>query len=191
LESFTTLPLALMRAGFDSLAIFRQSIMVGSASRFGDGKPLIIVPQLPGSDLSLAPLSMWLKALGYRPVTASYFVSMEGSSSDRSLSQTIRDITQRVGRKAILITHSASATRVLATAHSNRELVSDVIVFDARQRPSADGFRVHFLSSGWPLLHGMVELPRLLRSIGIELIEGLDWTDTPHSSPTRLAEGER
>jgi pimeloyl-ACP methyl ester carboxylesterase len=190
MESLTTLPLALMRAGFDSLAIFRQSMMVGNASRFGDGKPLVLVPQLPASDLSLAPLSMWLKALGYRPVTASHFVSMETPSSDRSLSQTIRDITRRVERKAILITHSASMTRVLAAARSNRDLVSDVIVFDARQRPSTDGLRVHFLSSGWPLLHGMVELPRLLRGIGIELIEGLDRTDTP-SSATRLAEGER
>jgi pimeloyl-ACP methyl ester carboxylesterase len=191
MESLATLPLALMRAGFDSLAIFRQSMMVGTASRFGDGKPLVLVPQLPASDLSLAPLSMWLKALGYRPVTASRFVSMETPSSDRSLSQTIRDITRRVGRKAILITHSASMTRVLAAARSNRDLVSDVIVFDARQRPSTDGLRVHFLSSGWPLLHGMVELPQLLRSIGIELIEGLDWTDTPHSSARRLSEGER
>jgi pimeloyl-ACP methyl ester carboxylesterase len=41
MESFTALPLALIRAGF---AIFRQSIMVGSASRFGDGKPLVLVP---------------------------------------------------------------------------------------------------------------------------------------------------
>jgi pimeloyl-ACP methyl ester carboxylesterase len=168
IESFTTIPLALMRAGFASLAILHQSIMVGSV--FGDGKPLVLVPHLPGSDLALAPLSMWLKALGYRPVTASHLVSSEDTSNNRSLSRTIRDITQRVGRKAILITHSTNTTAVLAIAHSNRELVSDVIVFDARQRPNTDRLRVHFLSSGWPMLHGMVELPRLLRSIGIELI---------------------
>ena len=113
---------------------------------------------------------------------------MEDSSSDRSLSQAIRDITQKVGRKAILIAHSSSTMRVLATAHANRELVSDVIVFDARQRPSADGLRVHFLQSGWPLLHGIVELSQLLRCIGIELTDGLGWT--PHSSATRLPEGE-
>jgi hypothetical protein len=113
---------------------------------------------------------------------------MEDSSSDRTLSQAIRDITQNVGRKAILIAHSSSAKRVLATAHANRELVSDVIVFDARHRPSAEGLRVHFLQSGWPLWHGIVELPPLLRSIGMELTEGLGWT--PHSRATRLPEGE-
>ena len=44
-EFSTTLPLALASAGFDFLAVFRQSIMVGSASRFGDGKPPVLVPQ--------------------------------------------------------------------------------------------------------------------------------------------------
>ena len=174
MELFTTLPLALMKVGFDSPAIFRQSIMVGSASRFGDGKPLVLVPQLRGSDLWLAPLSIWLKALGYRPVTAGHFVEVEDSSSDRSLSRAIRDITQKIGRRAVLITHSSSMTRVLAAAHANRELVSDVIIFDARHQPSTDGLRVHFLRSGWPILHGMIELPQILRGIGIELIEGVD-----------------
>ena len=188
MELLTSLPLTVTSTGFDSLAVFRQSMMVGNASRFGDGKPLVIVPQLLGSDIFLLPLSMWLKALGYRPVTAGHFINMEDSSSDRSLSQAIRDITQKIGRRAILIAHSSSTTRVLATAQANRELVSDVIIFDARHRPSADGLRVHFLQSGWPLFHGIVELPRLLRSIGIELTEGLGWT--PHSSAARLPEGE-
>jgi pimeloyl-ACP methyl ester carboxylesterase len=187
MELFTTLP---SRAVFESLAVFRQTIMVGSSSRFGDGKPIVLVPQLLGNDLALLPLSMWLKALGYRPVTAGHFVNMEDTSNDRSLVREIRDITRRVGRKAILIAHSSSMTRVLGVAYANRELVSDVIIFDANYRPRTDGLRVHFLSSGWPLLYGMVELPRLLRSIGIELIEGIGWKSMPHSSAERLTEGK-
>lgn len=171
-ELIASLPLTLLRTGFGSLVVFRQSVVVGNASRFGDGKPLVLVPQPLGGDISLLPLSMWLKALGYRPVTAGHFVGMEGSSSDRSLSQTIRDVTEKVGRKAILIAHSSSTTCVLAAARANRDRVSDVIVFDAGNHPNTDGLRVHFLQSGWPWLHGMIELPRLLRSIAIELIEG-------------------
>ena len=190
MKSVTTLPSALTSAVFDSMAVFRQTIMVGSASRFGDGKPIVLVPQLPGSDLALLPLSMWLKALGYRPMTAGYFVNMEHSSSDRSLAWEIRDITRRVGRKAILIAHSSSMAQVFGEAHQNRELVSDVIIFDAAYRPSTDGLRVHFLSSGWPLLYGMVELPRLLRSIGIELIEGNGCKSMPHSNAERMTVGK-
>jgi hypothetical protein len=51
--------------------------------------------------------------------------------------------------------------------------------------------RVHFLQSGWPPLHGIVELPRLLRGIGIELIEAISWTGTLSSNAAQLAEGER
>jgi pimeloyl-ACP methyl ester carboxylesterase len=189
MELFMTLPLTLTKTGFDSLAVLRQSIMVGSASRFGDGKPLVLIPQLFATDISLFPLSMWLKALGYRPVTAGHFMNMENPSNDRSLSRVIRDITRKVGRKVIVIAHSSSMTQVLAAAHKNRELVSDVIVFDAKNRPTTDGLRVHFLQSNWPPLNGIAELPRLLRSIGMELIEGMGWTGTPHSH-AQLAEGE-
>ena len=116
-------------------------------------------------------------------------MNMENPSNDRSLSRVIRDITRKVGRKVIVIAHSSSMTQVLAAAHKNRELVSDVIVFDAKNRPTTDGLRVHFLQSNWPPLNGIAELPRLLRSIGMELIEGMGWTGTPHSH-AQLAEGE-
>ena len=81
-----------------------------------------------------------------------------------------RDITRRVGRKAVLIAHSSSMTRALQTASVHKEWISDVVVFDARIRSYTDGLRIHFVSSRMVALDGMVELPRLLRNIGIELI---------------------
>ena len=170
-ELLAALPLALARAGHESLTIARQAMLLGS-SRFGDGKPIVILaPQFIGSDLILLPLSMWLKALGYRPVTAGEPMSFDNSSGDRCLAQVVAEITRRVGRKAILITHSFGMTRALRAAALHRNSISDVIVFDASHPPCTDGLRIHFVSSGWQLLHGMVELPRLLRGIGIELIE--------------------
>ena len=167
----TALPLALARATNESLTVARQSMLLGS-SRFGDGKPiLILAPPFIGSDLVLLPFSMWLKALGYRPVTVGESTSLDDSFGDRRIAQSIDDITRRVRRKAILITHCSGMTRALRAAEVHRNSISDVIVFDASHPRHTDGLRVHFTSSGWPLLHGMVELPRLLRSIGIELIE--------------------
>ena len=143
----------------------------GGASRFGDGKPIVILaPHFIGSDLIVQPFSMWLKALGYRPMTAGGSMRLNNSSGDRHLAQVISDVTRRVRRKAILITHSTGMTRALRAAAAHRDSISDVIVFDAPHRPRTDDLRVHYVSSGWPLLHGMVELPRLLRSIGIELV---------------------
>ena len=66
-ELLAALPLAFARAGHDSLRVAWQSPLLGS---FGDGKPIVILaPPLVGGDLIVQPLSMWLKALGYRPVT--------------------------------------------------------------------------------------------------------------------------
>jgi pimeloyl-ACP methyl ester carboxylesterase len=171
IELFTTWPLVLATAGFESLILVRRSIMVGSSSGFGDGKPIILVPRFLGSDLALAPLALWLSALGYRPVTAGLLVNLEDSSGDRSLSRAIRDITRRLGRKAVLITHSTGMARALRMAEMHKELISDVVVFEAPCSPNIEGVRTHCVSSGWSVLHGMSELPRLLRGIGIELIE--------------------
>jgi pimeloyl-ACP methyl ester carboxylesterase len=172
IESFTTWPLILMKAGVEALIIARQSIMVGSASRLGDGKPIVLLPAFLCSDLVLLPLSAWLKALGYRPVTAGLLVNLEDSHDERLLSRAIRDVTRGVGRKAVLITHSSGMMRALRAADLHREWISDVVIFEAPHRPKTDGFRTHFLSSGWSALHGIVELPQILRSIGIELLEG-------------------
>ena len=185
LELFATLPSILTSAVFDTATMVRQTLMVGSASRFGDGKPIVLVPEPFAGDLALLPFSMWLKALGYRPVTAA------GVGSSRSLADEICEIAQRVGRKAVLVAHASSMTRVMGVAQANSEWVSDVIIFDPHHRPSTEGLRVHFLSTGWPPLYGMVELPRLLRRIGIELVEGTGWMGTPQSSDARLTEEGR
>ena len=174
IDLFTAWPLILMKASFESLTIARQSIVVGSTSRFGDGKPVILIPTFLGSDLALLPLSAWLKALGYRPVTTGLLVNFGGAHGERSLSRAIRDAATRVGRKAVLITHSTGMTRALRTAEAHRQYISDLVIFEALHRPKTEGLRIHFVSSGWSVLHGMVELARILRNIGIELIDDGD-----------------
>jgi pimeloyl-ACP methyl ester carboxylesterase len=171
LELFARWPLAVMGAGFDTLTFARHAMAVGSVSRFGDGKPIILVPQFLGSDLALLPLTIWLKALGYRPTTAGLLLNFQDSFVERTLSQLISDITQRVGRKAVLITHSTGMPLVLGAAGAHKERVSDIVILEARHRPTTDDVRIHFISTGWSVPHTMMELPRLLGNIGIELIE--------------------
>jgi pimeloyl-ACP methyl ester carboxylesterase len=157
-------------AGFESLTKARHSMMVGSASRFGDGKPVILVTPWLGSELALHPLSLWLKAIGYRPVTAGLPVNFEDTASLHSLSNAIRETTKRVGRKAVLITHSVGMTQALRTAEAHDRWISDVVVLDAVHRPRTKGPRTHFISTGWFVLQSIFELPRILRGISIELL---------------------
>jgi pimeloyl-ACP methyl ester carboxylesterase len=169
---FFGLPSTLTSAAFDSLTVARQSMLVGGSSRYGDGKPIVLVPPHLGSDLALLPLSAWLKALGYRPATVGPIVNFGDAPTDRALAKSIHDITARIGRKAVLVAHSTGYAAALRAAETVKDRVSDVVVFgvSARVMPS-NGLRTHFFASGLPTPHAMLELPRLLRAIGIELLE--------------------
>jgi hypothetical protein len=134
--TLATWPLTVARAGFETFSFARQLMLVSNSSCFGDGKPVVILgPRLIGGDLMLLPLLAWLKALGYRPVIADTPIKPNDVSSDSAISQTVRNITRRVGRKAVLITHASSMARAFRTASEDKERISDVVVFDAVSRP--------------------------------------------------------
>jgi pimeloyl-ACP methyl ester carboxylesterase len=160
----------LARAGFDVMALARQTMMVGSTPHFGDGKPIILVPRLLGSDLAAISLSIWLTALGYRPVTTRLSLNLEETSSDHSLARVIQGAVHRVGRKAVLIAHAFSMSRALRLADVHKKWISDVVIIGAFYGLGASGVRAHFVSP-WSALHALTELPRVLRSIDLELIQ--------------------
>jgi pimeloyl-ACP methyl ester carboxylesterase len=171
-EWLTLWPATMANAALDCLAIARQSVITGSSSRFGDGKPIVLVPQHFGSDLALLPLLLWLNALGYRPANAGLNLNFGGVLSDRRLIRSIDEITTRVGRKAVLLAHSSSLPLALRVAEDRKERVSDVVVFDATYHAKPkNGVRTHFIYACWPTLAIMTQLPQLLRNIGIELID--------------------
>ena len=70
LDIFANWPWMLAGVGADTMTVARQSVYFGGRAQFGDGKPVILVPQL-GSNLQFLLLSNWLEVLGYRPVTTS------------------------------------------------------------------------------------------------------------------------
>jgi len=164
-------PFAVTAASFDIMNYARRAVVNGSGSRFGDGKPVILFPQYLGSDLALLPLTMWLKALGYRPVTAGLLLNFQDAFVEQTLFRLIGDITDRIGRKAVLITHSTGMKLALRAAGAQRGRVSDVVILAAPQEVTAEEFRIHFISSGWSVLQTMLELQQLLAKISIELLE--------------------
>jgi hypothetical protein len=167
-------------------------MMVGSSWRFGDGKPIVLVPPHLGSDLMLHSLSLWLKALGYRPATAGLLCNLGDGSDHQRLVRLIDETTGRVGRRAVLLTHASGLPMALRAAEERKERVSDVIVFDAGDRMKNSSVRMHFLS-GWSIIASAVELSRLLRGIGIELIDPSSpmTTHITHSSGRSIPEDLR
>jgi pimeloyl-ACP methyl ester carboxylesterase len=99
----------------------------------------------------------------------------------------IHEVTRRVGRKGILITHSFGMLRVLRTAEMHRERISDVVVVGASRGPGIEGVRTHFISA-WSALQPMLELPQLLRGIDLELIEAADLSSCEAGSAVNWAQ---
>ena len=166
-ELYATWPWMLAGAGFDSMTIARQSIYFGGKAQFGDGKPIVLVPELV-SNLAFLMLSNWLKALGYRPVT----IGLSADIDDPSVAKLIGAVTRRIGRKAVLVTAASGMQRGSAIADAHKDRVSDIVVLNASNHPDMPpGIRSHFISSGWSLHLAMATLPQVLRSIRIELIE--------------------
>jgi hypothetical protein len=154
--------------GADTMTVARQSVYFGGKAQFGDGKPVILVPQL-GSNLHFQLLSNWLKVLGYRPVTTSLSVKFD----DRLVTDLISAIAERTGRKAVLVAPASGIQLASAIAEANRDWISDIVVLNASHHPDLPiGIRTHFISSGWWLFPAIAALPHVLRNIRIELIEG-------------------
>src|ERR1700730_1045340 len=166
-ELFTKWPWMLAGAGGGTMTIARQSIYFGGMAQFGDGKPIILVPQL-GSSLPFILLSNWLRVLGYRPVTTRISVNFD----DQSIANLIRVTTHRIGRKAVLVAPASGMHLASAVAEVHKDWVSDVVVLNASHRSDMPlGIRAHFISFGWSLILAMAALPLVLRNIRIELIE--------------------
>jgi pimeloyl-ACP methyl ester carboxylesterase len=168
IELFASWPWMLAGLGADTMTVARQSVYFGGKAQFGDGKPVILVPQL-GSNLHFQLLSNWLKVLGYRPVTTSLSVKFD----DRLVTDLISAIAERTGRKAVLVAPASGIQLASAIAEANRDWISDIVVLNASHHPDLPiGIRTHFISSGWWLFPAIAALPHVLRNIRIELIEG-------------------
>jgi hypothetical protein len=143
------------------MTIARQSIYFGGNAHFGDGKPIILVPQL-GSNLPFILLSNWLRVLGYRPMTTGIFVNFE----DPTISNSIRVTAQRIGRKSVLVASASGMPLASAIAAAHKDWVSDIVLLNASDQSVVPlGVRTHFISSGWSPFFVMAALPQVLRNI--------------------------
>jgi 3-oxoadipate enol-lactonase len=166
-ELFTNWPWMLAGLGVDTMTVARQSVYFGGKAQFGDGKPIILLPQL-GSNLHFQLLSNWLKVLGYRPVTSSLAVKFD----DQLVSNLISATAERTGRKAVLVAPACGMQLASAIAEAHRDWVSDIVVLNVSHHPDLPlGIRAHFISSGCWLFPAIAALPQVLRNIRIELIE--------------------
>ena len=126
-----------------------DAVYRGRNVRYGDGKPVVLVPGHLGGDVTLAPLSMWLHAIGYRPAKSNIFININDQPLDEPLAVASRDAALRVGRKAIMIAFDTGLRSALRVAEVERDYVSDVIaVGPSDPKPVLPtGVRLHIIES--------------------------------------------
>jgi hypothetical protein len=117
----------------------------GRNLRYGDGKPLLLVPGHLAGDLTLVPLAMWLRAIGYRPTQLDVPINWDDRLLDKSLAVVLPDVARRVGRKAVIIAFGTGVRAALRVAAVELDHVSDVIALGLPKQlpPMPEGLRLH------------------------------------------------
>jgi pimeloyl-ACP methyl ester carboxylesterase len=94
----------------------------------GDGHPVLTLPGFMASDLSMAPMRRYLKALGYDPYAWSLGRNIGGLTRMRdALRDLLRRITDTTGRKVSIVGWSLGGTYARDLAVHAPEMVRSVI----------------------------------------------------------------
>jgi hypothetical protein len=142
-------PYASLEATAELFLNASDTVYRGGDVRFGDGKPVVLVPGHLGGDVTLEPLSLWLHAIGYRPMKANVLINLDDRMLDPPLAAALRAAAQRIGRKAVMVAFDTGLRAALRVAAAERDFVSDVIAFGHPDQVPATpgGVTLHIIES--------------------------------------------
>jgi len=120
-------PYASMRAVTELILNATDPVYRGHDIRYGDGKPVVLVPGHLAGDVTLAPLAIWLDAIGYRPVKSRAAINIDDRALDAGVADAVRHAARRIGRKAVLIAFDTGVRAAMRVAALESEHVSDLI----------------------------------------------------------------
>jgi len=156
-----------------------DTVYRGCDVRYGDGKPIVLVPGHLGGDVTLEPLSIWLRGIGYRPLRSNVLINIDDRSLDEPVAAALRAAARRIGRKAVMIALDTGFRAALRVAAAEAEFVSDVIALGLPDRlpPQPSGVHLHIIenasrmqtTAGRPNFH-LVSGTRTLLSINPEAL---------------------
>jgi hypothetical protein len=111
----------------ETISNFDHPVFRGRGIRYGDGKPLLMVPGHLSGDGALLPLRMWLRAIGYRPTRVNIPINLDDEVLDGPLAATLSSAARRIGRKAVVIAFGTGVRAALRVAAVEERHVSDIV----------------------------------------------------------------
>lgn len=117
------------RALAELAALHRDPVFYGRGVPRGDGRVIVVVPGLFGTDNYLQPLRGWLARIGYSPARST--LPINAGCPDRLRTQVERSLARRVARRPgpiCLIGHSRGGMLAWAIASRLQEQVSHLVL---------------------------------------------------------------
>ena len=124
------------------------------------GQPVLLVPGLLASDVTLSLMARWLKRAGYRPKRAGIAVNVDCSEAEMArLTERLERALEVTGQPALVVGHSRGGVFARALAVRHPDLLAGIVTLGS---PLVDPLRhVH------PFLHLQLELLSSLGDLGL------------------------
>ena len=113
---------------------FDNPVFRGQGVRYGDGKPLLVVPGHLSGDDALTPLNSGCAGSATVPRGPGLPINLSDDLIDEPLAKALRSSARRIGRKAVFIAFGTGVRAALRVAAADGSHVSDVIALDLPDR---------------------------------------------------------
>jgi triacylglycerol lipase len=127
--------------GVELAALRRSPVFAGAGVPAGDGRPVMLIPGFLAGDGSLATMTHWLRANGYRTRRAGMRANVACSEvSCARLEARLEGLAEHAGQRVTIIGQSRGGVFARALAARRPELVSGIVTLGA---PTLSQLRVH------------------------------------------------
>ena len=129
------------RLGFEAAQLLRSPVWRGEGVAPGAGRPVLLIPGFLAGDGSLATMTKWLRANGYRTRRAGIRANVACSEEAcQRLEERLEALADRAGGPVTIVGQSRGGVLAKALAARRPELVSGIVVLGA---PTVSQLRVH------------------------------------------------
>jgi pimeloyl-ACP methyl ester carboxylesterase len=120
------------RAGVEAAALFRSSVWRGGGVLDGEGRPVMLIPGFMAGDGSMATMTRWLRANGYRTSRAGIRANV-GCSEDylSRLETRLEELAAASGQRVAIIGQSRGGVFARVLAVRRPDLVSAIVTLGA------------------------------------------------------------
>ncbi len=165
-RAYRSLLIDMQQAGMELLQLHASHTFKGEDVPRGDGQPVIVAPGLLGGDFEYADLRNWLYRMGHEPHASGIsFNTGQLRHHIHELEDTVKRVTDRAQRSAIIVGHSLGGVYAKYVAGKLPDRVDTVVTLGSPLVKPKDPARmlVHRLADNW--VAKSVENARLLEEM--------------------------